>query len=90
MNTIVEKRVISLIDFLKKIIIVAVYMLKIFIHTFNKLSAKNKAIQLTIMFSFVSVVILTQVSSILGVYTFIIGALLLMVIAFIIMAIKNI
>jgi hypothetical protein len=90
MNTLfLEKRMISLIDFLKKIFMVIGYIAQIYAHIFNKLSAKNKAIQLTGLFSFISIVILTQAASTLGLFTFVIGAALATVILFVILAIKN-
>ena len=89
MNTLVEKRVTSLIEFLKKVFVTIGYIAQLYAHIFNKLSAKGKAIQLTGVFSFVAIVILSQVASTLGIYTFIVGGLLATVILFVILAIKN-
>jgi hypothetical protein len=91
MNTLfLEKRVNSLIEFLKGIFVVAGYIAQIFAHVFNKLSIKAKVIQTITLFSFISIVILTQIAPVLGIYTFVIGGIIFTIIMFAILAIRNI
>ena len=90
MNTLfLGKRMTSLVEFLKGIFVVVVYIAQLFAHIFDKLSTRNKIIQITILFSFVSIVILSQVANALGLFTFVIAAFLATVILFAILAIKN-
>jgi hypothetical protein len=90
MNTLfLGKRMTSLVEFLKGIFVVVVYIAQLFAHIFDKLSVKVKAIQTITLFSFISIVILTQIAPVLGIYTFVIGGIVSTIILFAILAIRN-